>query len=309
VDDLLSPGRAACPVERLVWYSNETLPAEERAAIESHLAHCKACQRDMADWSALRTAMQAAEALTPQPRADLLARIEQRLDVAAPHVVLWHRIQRFASRPAILLTLCRAQVRLIRRDLWWMPLAILPIAIALTFILHPWQQRANILAFVAALITAMGMALLYGQEADPAHEVILAAPTSPHLILAMRCCVVFGYDLLINLAGMLPLILTYGAITPTWLLANWLAPLCCLAAISLLLSVVLNPTVSILVCSLLWGLRAMSALDIVQHTLQLSSIQEQYESFWHQEPLLFVTAALALCLTFICLERRERFSI
>jgi hypothetical protein len=36
--------------------------------------------------------------------------------------------------------------------------------------------------------------------------------------------------------------------------------------------------------------------------------QQQYESFWHQEPLLFVVAGLAVLLAFVVLERKERFA-
>ena len=296
--------RANCPVEQLAWYANHTLAAGERATVEQHVTHCAACQRDVAELSAMRASMQSVSVHTPEPRADLFALVEARLDNRTARAIFRRLLQSTGTHLDILVQHCAMQARLIRRDLLWMPLLIVPLAALITILPYFWLDQANVIAFSAALITAVGMAFLYSQESDPAREVTLIAPTSPRLLLAIRCGIVFAYGLLINLLSMLPLLLAHAAITPAWFFANWLAPLCCLAAISLCVSILTNPTVAIFVCALLWVLRAMSSLPL----LQVSSLQ-QYEAFWHQGPLLYAIAALAILLTFLCFERKERFSI
>jgi hypothetical protein len=315
MDDLLSPGRAACPVECLAWYSNGTLSAAERAAIESHLAHCEACQRDVADWSALHTAMQSAEALTPQPRADLFSRIEQGLDVRAPHVVLRSRLHLLLQTCRFLLAIggehFRVQTRLIRSDLFWMPLFLVPLISTMVF-LPPWRHAPGTAALLTALLTALGMAFLYGQEIDPVREMALVTPTPPHLILGVRYCLVFGYDLLLNCGLVLPFLTLQGIVTPAWFLTNWLAPLCCLSAIALLLSILVNASTAVLVCLLLWALRLFNSIQTFLlgggRMLPQAPWQQAYENFWHQGPLLFVIAALLVLLTFLALERKERLA-
>lgn len=165
---------------------------------------------------------------------------------------------------------------------------------------------------LAALLAALGMAFLYGEKADPARELALVTRTSPRLVLGVRCGVVFGYDLLLNCGLVLPLLAWHGLVTPAWFLVNWLAPLCCLSAIVLLLSVLVNARTALFVCILLWTLRLLGSVQalLIGGTSSLSEPfwQQQYEGFWHQGPLLFVVALLAVLLAFSVVEKRGRFA-
>ena len=296
--------RAGCPVEQLSWLINHTLTPEERITVEAHLLGCPSCRHDVEEWSHMKLAMLLASEATPLPRADLFHSIEQQLEAAT----LRHRIQTLTRslwhKFHILVEHGSMQLRLIRSDLFWMPLLLLPIAVSLAVWHHASQDPLSIQAFLAALMTALGMAFLYSHETDPAYEMLRVTQTAPSLVLLLRCGLVFGYDLLINLAGLLPFLLTHATITPAWFLANWLAPLCCLTAISLLLSILANSKVASAVCLILWGLRAISFIQpgTISPTLQY------YETFWHQTPLLFFITVLAVFLTLILFERRELFS-
>jgi Putative zinc-finger len=292
-------------MEQLGWYANQALPVEEHAEVDAHLAQCAACRGDVEEWSGVRAAMYTVHMSTPQPRADLFSLLEQQLDRSESRSIVRQVLHITGLRVMIVCEHLWAQLRLIRRDLWWMPLILMPLTALLATTPYHWQNRASILAFTGALITALSMAFLYGQEADPAREMTLVTPTSPRLILCTRGCVVFGYNLLINLAGVLPIMLSHSAITPMWLLANWFAPLCCLAAIALLISTLINAATAVFTCALLWILRALSDPQMIHITF----LPQQYEDFWHQGPLLLAIAAIAVSLTFICLERRERFNI
>ena len=306
---------ATCPTDRLEWFVNRTLSTAEQAAVEAHLITCDVCRAQVETWTELRLALREVSTHTPEPRADLFAQIEQRLDgVSSPT----HRPWLLHLLPTCWLALTIAgehfvaQVRLIRRDLFWMPLFIVPLVVAMVYLPGPWRQAPGTAALLAALLTAIGLAFLYGQEVDPAREVVLVTLTSPRLVLGIRCCVVFGYDLLLNCGLILPFLALHGIITPAWFLANWLAPLCCLSAIALLLSIVVNTSTAVFACCILWALRLLNSVSILfsggTQPLPEAPWQQQYESFWHQGPLLFAITLLAVLLAFIALERKERFA-
>ncbi len=77
--DTPSSSRSDCPVDRLAWYVNQTLSRTDHAAVEAHLAHCPFCQRDVAEWTALRRAVRTSQPFAVEPRADLFAAIAARL--------------------------------------------------------------------------------------------------------------------------------------------------------------------------------------------------------------------------------------
>ena len=299
-------GSSRCPVDQLPWFVNGTLAGEKRAAVAAHVAQCAGCRSEMAAWSELRRTIHAAGAATPSPGAARFTAIEQQ--IAAQRVPP----RRLELRPLLdgfLLTLqaCvdhfAAQTRLILRDLFVLPLLLVPLVGWIVYLHASRQQGPELPALFATLLTALGMAFLYGQEVDPARELVLATPTSPRLVLGVRCCVVFGYHMLLNCGLVLPFLVWLGIITPGWFMVNWLAPLCCLAAIALLLAILSNSTTAVAVCAVLWGLRLLARMDLLREV----PWPRMYELFWHQAPVLFGVAALAALLAFGLLEHKERF--
>lgn len=306
--------RAACPTDQLRWYANRTLPPEDYAAVAAHVAECAACQAEAQEWAELRQALRGVAAQTPEPTAELFALIERRLN-AEPERAVAARLRGWLQGAQAALEVAGqhllAQVRLLRRDLFWTPLLIAPVVIMVAYLPAPGAQAARAAALLAALIAALGMAFLSGQRADPAREIALATPTSPRLTLGVRLFVVFGYDLLINCGLALPFLALHGVVTPVWFVANWLAPLCLLSAVALLLSVALNASVAALICALLWALRLVSDVQtfLLGGGASVPTLwQRQYEAFWRQGPLLFVVAGLATLLAFSLVERKERFA-
>jgi hypothetical protein len=306
----------ACPKEQLAWYVNDTLPPQQREAITEHLRYCADCRYEVEQWSRTKTAIQLADAEQPLLRTMLFSAIEQRLDTNTPtarvRAIVTRAWQNLLVRTRYYSEILWTQARQIRVDLLWSPLLLLlisPSLIMLGYHIHTLSSLLNLQAFLSALLIALGMAFLYGQEIDPAYEMIQATPTEPALLLLLRGSIVFSYNVLINLLALLPLLLTHPGglqLTPQWILGNWLAPLCCLAAISLLLSIVLNARVALCVCLLLWGLRA---LTLFSFNISLSSFLYSYGQFWQQTPLLFGIAAIAVILTFIAVERKERIVV
>jgi len=328
--------RDDCPIDQLGWYANGTLSPRERADVETHLARCAGCRADVEAWSVLRSTLGGVSARAPEPRPDLFAAVERQLDLlpAAPagqaasapiHSSRWqggaldeHRVLRIGRACVLALCVCaehlRVQARLIRRDLFWLPLLVVPLAVWIIYALPSDRQASasgalpstvsETAALLAALLTSLGMAFLYGREVDPAHEMVLATSTPPSLVLGVRCSLVFGYDLILNCGVVLPLLAWQGTVTPGWFLTNWLAPLCCLSAITLLLSIAINPATAVVVSVLLWAVRFLDSMQIFEHV----PWQRYYEAFWRQGPMLFVIALLALLLAFGLLERKEQFA-
>jgi Putative zinc-finger len=307
--------RSSCPVDQLQWLVNGTLSPQECSAVEAHLTGCASCQAEVRVWTELRQALQGVGAQTPEPRADLFPLIEQRLDLL-PSPVPWFGLPRLLQVCWLVLSVIGehlfAQVRLIRRDLFWMPFFIVPLVVVMVSLPRPWSQAVNTAALLAALLTALSMAFLYGQQVDPAREIAMVTRTSPRLVLGVRCGVVFGYDLLLNCGLVLPLLVLHGTVTPAWFLVNWLAPLCCLSAIALLLGILVNASTAVFVCILLWALRLLGSVQALllggEPPLSETFWQQHYEGFWHQGLLLFVVALLAVLLAFSLVERKERFA-
>jgi hypothetical protein len=207
------------------------------------------------------------------------------------------------DRLAALGGLARAQVRLVRGDLWGLPAVGLALVVALLLAPLHWQERLSDAAFGSAIVAAIGVAFLYGRDVDRGHELSLTTPTSPHALLLLRLGLLAVYELVINVAGAGLFALAHSAITPGWFLAYWLAPLCCLMAISLLVASALHPLVAALVSVALWLFRALGHLAVVQ-----SSPLAAYDRFWHQGALPWLVAALAVGLTLLLLDRRERMA-
>jgi hypothetical protein len=301
---------SACPVDQLGWFVNHTLSTRERESIENHLATCPTCQAKVTAWTELRQAMRQVADQTPGPRADLFSQIEQQIDLLpAPAPLSWLSLFFQACWRTLLVVgeHFRVQARLIRRGLFWMPLLIVPLVGSMVYLPQLWQQTPGETALFAALLSALGMAFLYGPQIDPVREIALVTPTSPHLVLGVRCALISGYTLLLNCGLVLPFLAARGIVTPIWFLTNWLAPLCCLSAIALLLSILLSANASALICLILWSLRLLDQFQTFLFGDGRPEIlwQQQYEHFWHLGTPLFGITIVALLLAFLVLERKE----
>lgn len=298
-----------CPIDQLEWFANQSLPEAEQITIKAHLAHCATCQAQVTVWMELHQALQNAKRQTPEPRADLFLRIEQQLDLL-PVSTPWSRFQMLPQAFLSHLTTWAdhfvVQARLIRRELFWLPLCVLPLVALLVYWPGAWQQTPATIALVAVFLTALGMAFLYGQEVDPAHELVRVTPVSSRLVLGVRCCLVAGYSLLLNCGLVLPFLTLQGIVTPAWFFANWLAPLCCLSAIALLVSILANASAAVIVCLILWSLRLLNSMQEFFLGMSLEMPwQQYYESLWQQVPVLLSVSCIAIILTFVLFERRE----
>ena len=194
--------------------------------------------RQLADWPA------------PIPSAQHTDRLVQTLSAARPAPV---------SRRALLVWLLRAQLRVVQHEIWLASALVMILGVLVTLAEQPTASIETLpLALIAPLVAALGIAFLYGPAADPSLEIELATPVSPRLIVLVRLLLVFLFDLALGLSGSVVLVVLHSEWSLWPLIALWLAPMTCLAALAFLLSVLfVDPLISVSICLALWGLQVL----------------------------------------------------
>jgi hypothetical protein len=132
--------------------------------------------------------------------------------------------------------LLRAQMQVMHRELWIATALVMAIGTLLTWHL-PLNGVFIPLAWVAPLAAAVGVAMVYGIQADPAFEIELALPVSPRLLLLTRLVLVFSFDLGLGLIASLVLSTAQSGSSFFPLVVTWLAPMAFLSALSFFVTV------------------------------------------------------------------------
>lgn len=151
--------------------------------------------------------------------------------------------------------LLRSQTRLVHPVTWLASGLVIALGALVTLLLYqPAQSGAELpLVIIAPLVAACGVAFLYGVEADPALELLLATPVSPRLILLARLLLLFGFNLAITLLCSILLTLMQAQLSLIPLITAWLVPMTFLSALAFLLSVIFfDSLASVLISLLLW---------------------------------------------------------
>lgn len=318
---------AACQwyAERLP-YTSAQLSDDERALITRHLESCASCRSEATLWQGISDALtERYDSLRPAQSLDdawgaLSARLAPRPPVAAaPSAALkvapkvtqmvtpsgeMTRRPGLAARIATLVALTRIQMRLIRWEVWALPL-LAPLA-ALALLFAPWSShdRQSALASVSALVGAAAVALLYNRETDTARELTLTTNMRLSGILLLRLGLAAVYQAAMNV---LAIGIFMGAglrISTGWVVTSWLEPLSCLAAVSLLVASLAPAVLALGACVGLWALRALADAP----TLRGLPVVEAYQAFWHSGPLLAIVTCAALIASVLLLEHRERLA-
>jgi hypothetical protein len=157
--------------------------------------------------------------------------------------------------------LALVQARLLRGEIWAASALVMALGTLVTLVAYS-PDEALPLALVAPIVAAIGVAYIYGTDVTPALEIELATPAPARLILMARLALVFGFNLSLGLAGSAVLAVFRAEISLWALVTAWLAPMTCLSALALLLSVAnKDPGVSALFCLGLWGLHIVRQAD------------------------------------------------
>lgn len=158
------------------------------------------------------------------------------------------------------LLLLRAQMRIVRREIWAASALMMTLGmfVTLSAFVPSASDETLPLVFMAPIVAAIGVAFLYGHEADPAFEIELATPVSPRLVLLARLALVFAFDLALGLLASGVLAILRFDIDFLPMVSAWLAPMAFLSAFAFLLTTLSNePLFGILISLGLWIIQAI----------------------------------------------------
>ncbi|MGP4027104.1 zf-HC2 domain-containing protein [Actinomadura sp. 3N407] len=247
--------------EMLPAYAAGSLCGADRDRVRAHLADCARCRADLAAWRAIADAAapgEAAPEVTGMVRAVLIrSAIEGPAD--PPGGGPRRRRPRYAAALVV------AEARLIRpavpvASALVMALGVIIVLVQAAAVARPATGAEVVLALVAPIVAAAGVAGTYRSRRDPATELVAATPTAGPLLLLVRLALVFGYDLVLAVAAsaVLTAAAAGGAASLHALIAAWLGPMALLSSVSLLVAVRFGPDVALGAAIGLWAVRVLA---------------------------------------------------
>lgn len=265
--------------EWLPLYVSGALAESERRATENHLAHCFICQSDLALW---QTAAQQI--------------VEANRNLAAPPMLV-DRALAVHLRPTNVFRrafeLLRAQVPLVRSELWLASAVVMAIGVIVATLVND----VAVLRMLAPMVAAASITVIYGPENDPALELTLATATSPWKILLARLSLVFSYDLGLALVASLGMLMLLPAETVARLILDWLGPMTFLSAAALVLALWIGTGNAILTTYLAWLVRFLPGQETANRFIPgdispLVVFLNGYHQFWANSLILVVLAVV-----------------
>ena len=285
--------------ELLAAYAAGSTTAPERRRVGAHLGSCSPCRQELAGWRAVRGAVRAAAPAVGAPGPQLLAATLADVGAhpAARAPAGGGGLRRGLGHAGALLV---GQAPLVRRRLWLASAVVMAVGAAIAAV-GTRDAAGLVLALVAPVVAAAGLAVVYGPDVDPVLELAAATPTSPRSVLLARLTLVFGYDVLLALAASAALV-AFGAAGSLWaLVVAWFGPMALLSALSLAVSVWLGPGVALAAALVVWAARLLAS----RATLLLpTAAQRLADQLWSTNGVT-VGVAVALVLAALALGPRR----
>ena len=266
----------------LPFYTAGDLDSACRAEVEAHLAGCAQCQADLRLWHSVHQEVREQNEGLAVPTglvAGALAQIQASEETSASHATIWQHAY----------LLMRAQVPLVRREIWPASLVIMAIGYLLAVLL----DKPGALQALAPLAAAASLSIIYGSENDPALEIALATPTSPRQILLARLGLVFSWNLILALIATLGLAPFFATTGLGSLILGWLAPMAFLSTLALALSLVIGSSNAITVAYLAWLAQLFAGFSQAGSSVQaIDQALQAYRLFWANPSILLGLSAL-----------------
>lgn len=207
--------------EQIPFFVNGQLDPSEQAEVSAHLRECSTCREDLAFWQNVSAAVEEQDQMLQSPQVvpqTVILHEKQPLSVLRILKDVWH--------------LLILQVPLVRQDMW--PASALMMLIGVSVVVV--TEKTSVLYFLAPMIAAAMLALIYGIDNDPANELTLATATSPAIILFSRMTLVSAFNLGLSLAASLVVVVFLPQVAFWGLVLTWLAPMAFLSMLALVLS-------------------------------------------------------------------------
>jgi hypothetical protein len=225
---------------QLPFFLNGQLDPSEQAEVSAHLRECSACREELAFWQGVSAEVEQQDRSLQSSQVvpeTVILHVKQPLS-------LW-RILKDVWRLLVL------QVPLVRQDMWPASALMMMIGVAVAVV----TEKTSVLYFVAPMVAAAMLALIYGVDNDPANELTLATATSPAIILFARMSLVSAFNLGLTLTASLAVVLFLPQVTFWGLVLTWLAPMAFLSMLALVLSMWLGSSNAIAITYGLWVLQ------------------------------------------------------
>jgi Putative zinc-finger len=264
------------------------LDETERVEMETHLANCVECQADLKVWEAVSVEIKKSNQAVEAPSAELV-------DVAISRVQVSSQKREQAQVPSLMRRawqLLYAQAFLVQREMWPASAAVMTLGIIVALL----SNHVEAVYFIAPLVAAASLSVLFSPEYDPAYELTLATPTSPWKVLLARLSIVSAYNLLLALIAALVLLALVPLDLLGVLILGWLAPMAFLSALALLLSLWIGTSNAVTITYILWIAQYMPYRSVGAWMVSpnWSSVILAYRQFWHSPMLLLLFAMLLI---------------
>jgi hypothetical protein len=287
-------------------YAAGSLRGADRDRVRAHLADCPRCRADLASWQLIADAATPDEA-APDP-GRLVRAVLTRSAIEGPTGP--RRDGRPTRRLRHLAALVVAEARLIRLAVPVASALVMALGVAIVLVQaatggHVRGAPAGaaggsanlVLALIAPIVAAAGVAGTYRSRRDPAAELVAATPTSGRLLLLVRIALVFGYDLALAVAASAALTAAGAAETAglNALVGAWLGPMALLSSLSLLIAVRFGPDVALGAAVGLWAIRVLAGSMLAGGVLEREWPARFIVDVWSTNAaVLAVSAAVAV---------------
>jgi hypothetical protein len=278
--------------ESLPLYAAGQLDKAYRVEIEKHLEQCAFCQADLKIWAAVSGEIRSSSQRVAAP-PDLASRVLRQAGL--------HGKQTFRGKINSAWQLLRAQVFLVHREMWPASAAIMLMGVVIALL----SKHIEAVYFIAPLVAAASLTVLFGPAYDPAYELVMATPTSPWRILLARLSIVSAFNLLLAMVAGLFLLLIIPPNLFGSLILGWLGPMAFLSTLALLISLWIGTGNAVTISYFLWIVQYIPyrSMNNLLTTSTLEPLFQAYQSFWHNPLLLF---AFSVVLVFAALASTGR---
>lgn len=281
-----------------------TLTPKEARRVTEHMRACSTCTSELASWDAVRQASQDEWSRSPAPPTRMMARV---WDVIEEEEAA--KLQRRSAQSSLKIAgqIVAAQLSLVRKPIWGASALVMLVGFVVAAMTDSATLGGSVIAVLAPVVAATGVAFVYGPENDASIELTLSTPTSPRVILLARLTVVFCYDLVLTLTAEALLTATNSGGQLWQLVSLWLGPMLFLSALALAVSLLLNPTAAAFCTMSLW----VAKLVITSETgtfMGLSGMSEAMIAPWQSNAVLALLAAVLLAGVLVFLPQQERLA-
>ena len=266
----------------------DQLNEKEQVEMETHLATCEECQADLKLWETVSAEIKTSNQAVDAPSVGLV-------DAALSKVHALSSKREQAQVPGLMRRawqLLYAQAFLVQREMWPASAAVMALGIIVALL----SNHVEAVYFIAPLVAAASLSVLFNPEYDPAYELTLATTTSPWKVLLARLSIVSAFNLLLALVAALVLLALVPPDLLGALILGWLAPMAFLSALALLLSLWIGTSNAVMITYLLWIAQYVPYKSVGAWMVSpgWSSAILAYRQFWHGPMLLFLLALLLI---------------